>query len=436
MTTASSRLQQTLQQLDHLGDEARRVFTQLYPEAAQEAAQAADARAARGLSLGPLDGKLVSVKDLLDVAGQVTTAGAAMYRSNVPAKHDAPVVQRLRAAGAVIVGKTNMTEFAFSGVGINPHFGTPGNAVDSSRIPGGSSSGAGVSVGRGLVDIAIGSDTGGSVRIPAAFNGTVGFKPTQARVPRDGAFPLSFTLDSLGPLAQSVADCAAADAVMAGMAPTALPVRSVRSVRGLRIGLPQGLPWEKCSAEVLQKTEQVIEMLSAQGAVFTKLPWQAMMSAPSLLQSEGTIIAAEAAAIHREALASNRDAFDPRVLSRMDKGRSIGAPYYVNLLQQRQQLQAQMDAAMQDVDMLLLPTIAITAPRIADLLTDDEAFFAANGLILRNTSIFNFYDLPAVSLPAPRAAGELPVGAMLVGQRLQDRNLLAMAAAVEKALSK
>ena len=433
MSTHSERLGHTLQSLRHLGDEARRIFTQLYPDAAQEAAQAADARAARGLSLGPLDGKLVSVKDLLDVAGQVTTAGAAMYRSNVPAKQDAPVVQRLRAAGAVIVGKTNMTEFAFSGVGINPHFGTPGNAVDSSRIPGGSSSGAGISVGRGLVDIAIGSDTGGSVRIPAAFNGTVGFKPTQARVPRDGAFPLSFTLDSLGPLAQNVADCAAADAVMAGVAPTALPVRSVR---GLRIGLPQGLPWEKCSADVLQKTEQVIALLSAQGAVFTKLPWQAMMSAPSLLQSEGTIIAAEAAAIHREALASNRDAFDPRVLSRMDKGRSIGAPYYVNLLQQRQQLQAQMDAAMQDVDMLLLPTIAITAPRIADLLTDDEAFFAANGLILRNTSIFNFYDLPAVSLPTPRAAGELPVGAMLVGQRLQDRNLLAMAAAIEKTLSK
>lgn len=418
--------------IHQLGDEGRRIFTQLHPDAAQEAAAAADQRAARGLSLGPLDGKLVSVKDLLDVAGQVTTAGAAMRSTSPVAAHDAPVVQRLRAAGAVIVGKTNMTEFAFSGVGINPHFGTPGNAVDASRIPGGSSSGAGVSAGLGLVDIAIGSDTGGSVRIPAAFNGVVGLKPTQARVPRDGSFPLSFTLDSLGPLARSVADCAAADAIMAGQTPAALPARSVR---GLRIGLPQGLPWEQCSAEVTQKLEQTIDTLQAQGAVFTKLPWQAMMAAPNQLQQGGTLIAAEAAAIHADALAHQRDAFDPRVLSRMDKGRSISAPYYVNLQQQRQQLQAQMDAAMQDVDVLLLPTIAITAPRIADLQTDDEAFFAANGLILRNTSIFNFYDLPALSLPAPRAVGELPVGIMLVGARMQDRSLLAVGAAVEQLLS-
>ena len=431
MPTSTKRLEHSLQSLNALGDEAPRIFTQLYADAAQEAAHAADQRAARGLSLGPLDGKLVSVKDLLDVAGQVTTAGAAMRKTSAAAPHDAPMVQRLRAAGAVIVGKTNMTEFAFSGVGINPHFGTPGNAVDPSRIPGGSSSGAGVSVGRGLVDIAIGSDTGGSVRIPAAFNGVVGFKPTQARVPRDGAFPLSFTLDSLGPLAHSVADCAAADAIMAGQVPVALPTRSVR---GLRIGLPQGLPWEQCSADVLQKIEQTIEILSAQGAYFIKLPWQQLMQAPSALQSGGSIIAAEAAAIHRDALEHQRDAFDPRVLSRMDKGRSIAAPYYIHLLQQCQQLQTQMDAAMAEVDMLLLPTIAITAPRIADLLDDDNAFFAANGLILRNTSIFNFYDLPALSLPAPRASGELPVGIMLVGQRMQDRNLLAMAAAVEQSL--
>ena len=432
MTTAVSRLRHSLQQLDQLGEESRRIFTQLYADAALEAAQASDQRAARGLTLGPLDGKLVSVKDLLDLAGQVTTAGAAMRRSSAPAEHDAPVVQRLRAAGAVIVGKTNMTEFAFSGVGINPHFGTPGNAADGQRIPGGSSSGAGVSVGRQLVDIAIGSDTGGSVRIPAAFNGVVGFKPSQARVPRDGAFPLSFSLDSLGPLAHSVADCAAADAIMAGDAAAPL---AQRSLRGLRIGLPQGLPWEKCSAEVLQAIDQVVKQLRAQGALLSELPWQALMAAPSQLQSEGSIIAAEAAAIHQDALVHQRDAFDPRVLSRMDKGRTLTAPFYVQLLQQRQQWQARMDAAMQEVDMLLLPTIAITAPRIADLLSDDNAFFAANGLILRNTSIFNFYDLPALSLPAPQAAGALPVGCMLVGQRMQDRSLLAMAAAVEQALA-
>ncbi len=432
MPTSAERLAHSLQTLTSLGDEAQRIFTQLYPDAAQEAAQAADRRAARGLSLGPLDGKLVSIKDLLDVAGQVTTAGAKMRRDSAPAAQDAPVVQRLRAAGAVIVGKTNMTEFAFSGVGINPHFGTPGNAADVLHIPGGSSSGAGVSVGRGLVDIAIGSDTGGSVRIPAAFNGVTGFKPTQARVTRDGAFPLSYTLDALGPLARTVADCAAADAIMAGAIPQALPPRSLQ---GLRIGLPQGLPWTDCSAEVLAQTEQAIASLQAHGASIRKLPWQALMAAPAQLQSEGTLIAAEAAAIHQQALVDSRDAFDPRVLSRMDKGRALTAPYYIQLLQQRQQWTARMDAAMQEVDLLLLPTVAITAPRIAPLLEDDSAFFAANALILRNTSIFNFYDLPAISLPLPRVAGSLPVGLMLVGARMQDANLLALAAAAEQALA-
>ncbi|GAB2807476.1 amidase [Comamonas piscis] len=432
MPTSAERLAQSLQTLNALGDEAPRIFTQLYPDAAREAAQAADQRAARGLSLGPLDGKLVSVKDLLDVAGQVTTAGAAMRRSSAPAAQDAPVVQRLRAAGAVIVGKTNMTEFAFSGVGINPHFGTPGNAADVLRIPGGSSSGAGVSVGRGLVDIAIGSDTGGSVRIPAAFNGVTGFKPTQARVTRDGAFPLSHTLDALGPLARTVAECAAADAILAGDMPQTLPQRSLQ---GLRIGLPQGLPWTDCSEAVLTQTDNAVALLHAQGASIRKLPWQALMAAPSQLQSEGTLIAAEAAAIHQNALVQERDAFDPRVLSRMDKGRSLSAPYYIQLLLLRQQWMAKMDAAMQEVDLLLLPSIAITAPRIAPLLEDDSAFFAANALILRNTSIFNFYDLPAISLPLPRVADSMPVGMMLVGARMQDRALLAMAAAAEQALA-
>ena len=432
MPTSAERLAHSLQALTSLGDEAQRIFTQLYPDAAQEAAQAADQRAARGLSLGPLDGKLVSVKDLLDVAGQVTTAGAAMRRKSAPATQDAPVVQRLRAAGAVILGKTNMTEFAFSGVGINPHFGTPGNAANALHIPGGSSSGAGVSVGRGLVDIAIGSDTGGSVRIPAAFNGVTGFKPTQARVSRQGAFPLSFTLDALGPLALTVADCAAADATMAGELAHPLPKRSLQ---GLRIGLPQGLPWTDCSDEVLAQTDSAIAVLQAQGAAIRKLPWQDLMAAPAQLQSEGTLIAAEAAAIHQQALVHEREAFDPRVLSRMDKGRALSAPYYIQLLQQRQQRMAQMDAAMQEVDLLLLPTIAITAPRIAPLLQDDSAFFAANALILRNTSIFNFYDLPAISLPLPRRAASLPVGLMLVGARMQDSALLAMAAAAEQALA-
>jgi aspartyl-tRNA(Asn)/glutamyl-tRNA(Gln) amidotransferase subunit A len=401
------------------------------PDAVQIAREL-DAERKAGRVRGPLHGLPVLLKDNIATGDKMATTGGSLALAGVRAKRDAFLVQRLRAAGAVILGKTNMTEFAFSGVGINPHFGTPGNAANALHIPGGSSSGAGVSVGRGLVDIAIGSDTGGSVRIPAAFNGVTGFKPTQARVSRQGAFPLSFTLDALGPLALTVADCAAADATMAGELAQPLPIRSLQ---GLRIGLPLGLPWTDCSDEVLAQTDSAIAVLQAQGAAIRKLPWQDLMAAPAQLQSEGTLIAAEAAAIHQQALVHEREAFDPRVLSRMDKGRALSAPYYIQLLQQRQQRMAQMDAAMQEVDLLLLPTIAITAPRIAPLLQDDSAFFAANALILRNTSIFNFYDLPAISLPLPRRAASLPVGLMLVGARMQDNALLAMAAAAEQALA-
>ncbi|WP_460483166.1 amidase [Comamonas humi] len=431
MPTATERLQQSLHALAQLGDEAPRIFTQLYPEAAQEAAQAADQRAARGWPLGPLDGKLVSVKDLFDVAGQATTAGSRIRQSAPPATADAPIVQRLRAAGAVIVGKTNMTEFAFSGIGINPHYGTPGNAADATRIPGGSSSGAGVSVGRGLVDIAIGSDTGGSVRIPAALNGVVGFKPTQARVPRDGAFPLSFTLDTVGPLARSVLDCAQADAVLSGSAWKPLPPRSVR---GLRLGIPRGMLLDGCEQLVLHKLEQAVRTLSAQGAVLTELDWDHWMRAPFEVQAEGTISASEAAYIHREALATRQADFDPRVLSRIVRGQGISAPAYIAMLQRRAPLLAQFNAAMADIDALLLPTVPTTAPAIAPLLADDEAFFAANAQMLRNTSVFNFYDLPALSLPAPVQPGELPVGLMLVGHRQRDRSLLAVGVAVEQSL--
>src|SRR3954471_23683870 len=221
MTATRDRLEAILDRIAR-GQSGEHVFLKLYPEAARAAADAADARRQAGLSLGPLDGAIISIKDLFDVAGEVTTAGSKLRRDAAPASADAPVVTRLRRAGAVVIGKTNMVEFAFAGIGLNPHFGTPGNAADRSRIPGGSSSGAGVSVAEGTSDISIGSDTGGSVRIPAAFNGIVGFKPTAKRVPLEGAFPLSYSLDSIGPLARTVRDCAHADAVMAGEEPAPL----------------------------------------------------------------------------------------------------------------------------------------------------------------------------------------------------------------------
>ncbi len=426
-SSSTRRTERALAAIDAAGDEGRRIFTRVYPGAALQAARAADERAARGITLGPLDGRIVSIKDLLDVAGEPTTAGSVALRDAPPAMQDAAVVQRLRTAGCVVIGKTNMTEFAFSGIGINPHYGTPGNAHDAARIPGGSSSGAGVSVARGMAEIAIGTDTGGSIRIPAAFAGITGFKPTQSRVPRSGAVPLSYTLDTIGPLARTVEDCARTDAVLAGQAWRPLPARQVG---GLRIGVPRGWVLDDSDALVLDAFEQALARLSAAGARLADLQLDEWLKAPALLQQNGTISAAEAAHIHQDLLERAPGQLDPRVLARIRPGQSIPAPHYIGLLQARTRLQQALDAQIDGMDLLVLPTVPCLPPRTADLLHDDAAFVAANGRVLRNPSVFNFYDLPALSLPMGQA-GDLPFGMMLVARREQDRELLALAAAVE-----
>jgi aspartyl-tRNA(Asn)/glutamyl-tRNA(Gln) amidotransferase subunit A len=432
MTDATStlKLEAALAEIARLGDEGARIFTRLYADEAREAARAADARRDAGRALGPLDGRLVSIKDLFDVAGETTTAGSVVRRGAAPATQDAIVVRRLRAAGAVIVGKTNMTEFAFSGVGVNPHYGTPGNARDVTRIPGGSSSGAGASAGRGLVEFAIGSDTGGSVRIPSALNGLVGFKPTQARVSREGAYPLSYTLDTVGPLCHSVADAAAADAVLAGQDAMTLELRTTRS---LRVGVPRGLLFTQAQDEVLAAFEKALDVLSESGAEIRDEALDDLLGEPFRLQERGTMIAAEAAWIHQATVATQADAYDPIVLSRIRKGQTIGAASYVGMQQARAALLPQLDARLVDLDVLVLPTVPVLAPRIADVETE-EAFMKLNGLLLRNPSVFNFYDLPALSLPL-QVAGGLPVGLMVVGRRGRDRELLAVGAAIEKVLA-
>jgi aspartyl-tRNA(Asn)/glutamyl-tRNA(Gln) amidotransferase subunit A len=432
MTDATStlKLEAALAEIARLGDEGARIFTRLYADEAREAARAADARRDAGRALGPLDGRLVSIKDLFDVAGETTTAGSVVRRGAAPATQDAIIVRRLRAAGAVIVGKTNMTEFAFSGVGVNPHYGTPGNARDVTRIPGGSSSGAGASAGRGLVEFAIGSDTGGSVRIPSALNGLVGFKPTQARVSREGAYPLSYTLDTVGPLCHSVADAAAADAVLAGQDAMTLELRTTRS---LRVGVPRGLLFTQAQDEVLAAFEKALDVLSESGAEIRDEALDDLLGEPFRLQERGTMIAAEAAWIHQATVATQADAYDPIVLSRIRKGQTIDAASYVGMQQARAALLPQLDARLVDLDVLVLPTVPVLAPRIADVETE-EAFMKLNGLLLRNPSVFNFYDLPALSLPL-QVAGGLPVGLMVVGRRGRDRELLAVGAAIEKVLA-
>ncbi len=308
---------------------SRHVFTRLYPEAARAAADAADARRKAGLSLGALDGAIVSIKDLFDVQGEATTAGSSLRRKAQAALQDAPIVARLRRAGAVIVGKTNMSEFAFSGLGLNPHWGNPGNATDPSLVPGGSSSGAGVSAALGTSDIAIGTDTGGSIRIPASLNGVVGFKPTAKRVPLAGAFPLSPSLDSIGPLARSVEACAAADAVMAGE--EVRPLRAA-ALRDLRIGVPRGLLFTETEPVVAQAFEAALSRLSAAGARIHDTEFDDLLARMAEATAAGPIAAVEAAEIHADWLDAEEAAFDPRVHARITRGRTVTAAAYIRMM--------------------------------------------------------------------------------------------------------
>jgi len=431
MPSARDRLEVILSRLAaRAGDE--RVFTKLYLEAARAAADAADARRKAGVTLGPLDGTIVSIKDLFDVAGEATTAGSLMLRTATPAQHDAAIVRRLRQAGAVILGKTNMTEFAFTAVGDNPHWGTPGNATDASLIPGGSSSGAGVSVAEGTSELSIGSDTGGSVRIPASLNGVVGFKPTARRVPLAGAFPLSATLDSIGPLAPSVAACAVADAVMAGEEPTTpTPV----PLAGLRIGIPRGVRFEETEAEVAAAFDQCLGKVELAGARIADLSINDLLAGMRAATKRGTIAAVEGAEIHADWLATGASVpVDPHVSGPLSRALAVPASVYIRTIRRRTELAASMDERLSSVDVVALPTTPIVAPTVAAMADDEALRDKAEGLLLRNTQVANQFDLCAISLPMPGTAR--PAGLMLVARNGHDHHLLAIAAAVEALLGR
>jgi len=424
---ARERLAAALARIGDPNGEGARTCLTLYRDAAAAAADASDARIRAGNSLGPLDGAIVTIKDLFDVAGEVTRAGSKVLAEEMkPATADAPVVKRLRAAGGVIVAKTNMSEFAFTGIGINPHFGTPGNPADRARAPGGSSSGAAVAAADGMCEIAIGSDTGGSCRIPAALCGVVGFKPSRQRIPIDGAFPLSQSLDSIGSLARCVAECANADAVMAGETPWAL---EQESLSGLRIGVAQGLPLENLDDTVGKRFPAALGRLEQARA---RLSDEKLTQIDDMMRvlSRASILVAEVYAIHRERLARRGADVDPIVRGRIEKGRDISAADYSETVRARAALICAMDARLADLDVLVMPTCPTVAPRL-DEVGEPKAFMARNALLLRNTTIVNFFDLTAISLPLPRAGG-LPTGLMLIARNGQDHRLFRIAAAVER----
>src|ERR1043165_3399755 len=340
------RTEQALSKIADPNGEGARACLTVYAEAARAAADAADARAKAGISLGPLDGAIVSIKDLFDVAGEPTRAGSKILVDASPAKADAPVVRRLRAAGAVIVAKTGMSEFAFSGVGMNPHYGTPGNPADRARVPGGSSSGAAVAAADHMCEIAIGTDTGGSCRIPAALCGIVGYKPSKQRIPTDGAFPLSFTLDSIGPLARSVADCARTDAVIAGE--DYAPLQPA-SVAGLRLGVPQGFLTTEWDNTVGTRFGAARKKLADAGVHITDelMPLVAEMQT---VNAKGGLAPAEAFSIHRARLARRANKFDPNVRVRIERGGKAPGADYVDMMQARTRRVPEMAARLSSFD--------------------------------------------------------------------------------------
>lgn len=405
-----------------------RPFARVWSASARAAADASDRLRAQGIGASPFAGIPISVKDLFDVAGEATPAGSRILATGPAAKADAPTIARLRAAGFVLVGRTQMSEFAFTGVGLNPHHPQPVNPSDAERAPGGSSGGAAVSVALGQAAGAIGTDSGGSVRIPAAFCGLVGFKPTQRRVTREGAFPLSDALDSIGPIANSTACCRALDAVLADSpSPPAPPAR----VAGLRLATPRQYLLEGLEPPVAEAFERALAALSSAGARIEGLDFPELDSIPAMNRS-GSISNAEAFAHHRRrGLLEQRSLYDPNVLTRVEVGASMGAADYCDLLEARARLIEAAAARMAPYDFLVAPTTPILAPRLDDL-ADPAEFARLNGLALRNTSVVNLIDGCAISLPI--GGGDLPVGLMVMARPMADAGLLAAAEAIEEVL--
>jgi aspartyl-tRNA(Asn)/glutamyl-tRNA(Gln) amidotransferase subunit A len=426
-SSARKLVDQCLARIADASGEGARAFIHVDAEAAIEAAEAMDRLREVKAAPSAYAGIPVSIKDLFDIKGQVTRAGSRALDDSPPAEVDAPVVARLRRAGFVVIGRTNMTEFAYSGIGINPHYGTPKSAWQRSvgHVPGGSSSGAAVSVVDGMAHGALGTDTGGSCRIPAAFNGIVGFKPTQRRVPLDGGVPLSFSLDSFGPLARTVGCCAVLDAVLADE--PVIPLQP-RPIRGMRLAVPTTIVLDELEDAVARTFERTLETLISQGALIERIAVPEFHDVAQM-NAKGGFAAAESYAWHRYLIASKGDIYDPRVASRIMRGESQSAADYIDLLGARRSLIERIAVRLAPYDAMILPTTANTPPRIADL-ADDKAFTHANLLALRNCSLINVIDGCAISLPAHRQ-GEVPVGLMLAATGGADRRIFELAAAME-----
>ncbi|HEY2399824.1 MAG TPA: amidase [Steroidobacteraceae bacterium] len=426
-TTSRQLVTDCLTRIAANAGEGARVFLKVYGEQALATADFYDRMRQQGARLNPFAGIPVSVKDLFDVAGDTTLAGSTLLRGAPVAERDARAVSRLRAAGFVVIGRSNMTEFAFSGLGLNPNYGTPLNPWDraTGRIPGWSSSGAAVSVTDGMAYGALGTDTGGSCRIPAAMCGIVGFKPTAGRIPLAGAFPLSPSLDSIGPLARSVDCCATLDAVLSGTGFEPIPDLTAGD---LNLGVLTHYVTDGLEKTVADNYERALRALTKAGVKLTDIKLPELAELPDI-NRKGGISAAESYAVHRPRLANDAARYDPRVLIRITRGREQDAADYIELLNIRADFITRIARRIRKFDAVLMPTIPIVAPALSDL-TSDDAYVKANGLALRNPSIVNFIDGCAITLPC-HDPGTAPVGLSLFGLANTDADLLSVARIVE-----
>ncbi|RFU46800.1 amidase [Paraburkholderia sp. DHOC27] len=433
-TTSRALVEAALERIADPAGQGSTVFMHVDAENARAAADGHDRLRAAGTVLSPLAGIPVSVKDLFDIEGQVTRAGSRALADAPPATADAVTVARLKRAGAVIVGRTNMSEFAFSGLGLNPHYGHPLSPYrrgvrGDERISGGSSSGAAASVADGMAAIALGTDTGGSIRIPAALCGLTGFKPTAERIPKQGAVPLSQTLDSFGPIGVSVACCALFDRMLAGLEPR-LP--ALRPLEGVRLGVLTHYVTDDVEPAVANAIDAALKHLEAAGAIVSEVRFAPLDRLPAINRFGFSPI--EAYAWHRTLLEKHRDAYDPRVLVRILKGQPASGADYLDLVAERTAMLEAARTLWQRFDAIVAPTVPVVPPRLADLEHDDDAFGRTNALILRNPSAFNFLDACALSLPC-HVRGDAPVGLMLAGAPHGDEALLGVGRAVEAVLN-
>jgi aspartyl-tRNA(Asn)/glutamyl-tRNA(Gln) amidotransferase subunit A len=426
--TSRELIEASLAKIADPAGEGARAFIKVDAEGARAAADYQDQLRRRNRAPSAFAGIPISVKDLFDLAGEVTTAGSKVLKDAAPATADAPAIAALKSAGMVVLGRTNMTEFVYSGVGLNPHYGTPRSAYDrkTGRIPGGSSAGAAVAVADGMCALSIGTDTGGSCRIPAAYNGIVGYKPSTVRVSTKGAYPLSQRFDSVGPLGNSVACCAAVDALMAGDWAGQIASRVVSS---LRVGVLQTAVLDGLDTEVASAYERALTRISKAGATLVDFAFEELLELSSLTK-KGGVVAAESYAHHRSLIAQRGAEYDPRVRMRLEAAGGISAADYLSILKRRDEIITCFNACAQGFSAVALPTVMNIPPPISAL-DGDQDYLRCNSMSLRNTYVGNFLDCCALSIPV-NEPGAAPVGLMLMAPWGQDQNLFSAGQAIEK----